>query len=104
MQNVIFKDLGIIDYKTAWDYQEKLLQQNVSVKSAIRNDAALAGKMDTQNYFLLCEHEPVYTLGKSGDMKNVSRFGRGEGRKFLGGKFCLLINVIVYAKFIKLCI
>ncbi len=71
MQNVIFKDLGIIDYKTAWDYQEKLLQQNVSVKSAIRNDAALAGKMDTQNYFLLCEHEPVYTLGKSGDMKNV---------------------------------
>ena len=71
MQNVIFKDLGIIDYKTAWDYQEKLLQQNVSVKSAIRNDATLAGKMDTQNYFLLCEHEPVYTLGKSGDMKNV---------------------------------
>ena len=71
MQNVIFKDLGIIDYKTAWDYQEKLLQQNVSVKSAIRNDAALAEKMDTQNYFLLCEHEPVYTLGKSGDMKNV---------------------------------
>ena len=71
MQNVIFKDVGIIDYKTAWDYQEKLLQQNVSVKSAIRNDAALAGKMDTQNYFLLCEHESVYTLGKSGDMKNV---------------------------------
>ena len=71
MQNVIFKDLGIIDYKTAWDYQEKLLQQNVSIKTAIRNDAAVAEKLDTQNYFLLCEHEPVYTLGKSGDMKNV---------------------------------
>ena len=71
MQNVIFKDLGIIDYKTAWDYQEKLLQQNVSIKTAIRNDAAIAEKLDTQNYFLLCEHEPVYTLGKSGDMKNV---------------------------------
>lgn len=71
MQNVIFKDLGIIDYKTAWDYQESLLQQNVSVKTAIRNDASLAGKLDTTNYLLLCEHEPVYTLGKSGDMKNV---------------------------------
>ena len=71
MQNVIFKDLGIIDYKTAWDYQEKLLQQNVSIKTAIRNDVAVAKKLDTQNYFLLCEHEPVYTLGKSGDMKNV---------------------------------
>lgn len=71
MQNVIFKDLGIIDYKTAWDYQENLLQQNVSVKTAIRNDAAMAEKLDTTNYLLFCEHEPVYTLGKSGDIKNV---------------------------------
>ena len=71
MQNVIFKDLGIINYKEAWDYQEKLLQKNVSIKSAIRNDVTLAGKLDTENYFLLCEHTPVYTLGKSGDMKNV---------------------------------
>ena len=71
MQNVIFKDLGVIDYKEAWDYQEKLLQQNVSIKSAIRNDIALTGKPETENYFLLCEHTPVYTMGKSGDMKNV---------------------------------
>lgn len=71
MQPVIFKDLGIIDYKTAWDYQEKLLQQNVAIKSAIRNDESLAATLDTTNYFLLCEHTPVYTLGKSGDMKNV---------------------------------
>ncbi|MFN0083369.1 MAG: lipoyl(octanoyl) transferase LipB [Ferruginibacter sp.] len=71
MQNVIFKDLGINDYKTAWDYQENLLQQNVSVKTAIRNDAAMAQKLDTTNYLLFCEHEPVYTLGKSGNMKNV---------------------------------
>ena len=71
MQSVIFKDLGLIDYKTAWDYQEKLLQQNVAVKSLIRNDQTLATKIDTQHYFLLCEHLPVYTLGKSGDMKNV---------------------------------
>lgn len=71
MQNVIFKDLGIINYKEAWDYQEKLLQKNVSIKSAIRNNVTLAGKPETENYFLLCEHTPVYTLGKSGDMKNV---------------------------------
>ena len=71
MQSVIFKDLGLIDYKTAWDYQEKLLQQNVAVKTALRNDPSLATKIDTQHYFLFCEHQPVYTLGKSGDMKNV---------------------------------
>lgn len=71
MQSVIFKDLGVIDYKSAWDYQEKLLKQNVAVKSAIRNDETLVTKLDTIHYFLLCEHLPVYTLGKSGDMKNV---------------------------------
>ena len=71
MQSVIFKDLGVMDYKTAWDYQEKLLQENVAVKTAIRNDPSQAERIDTQHYFLLCEHTPVYTLGKSGDMKNV---------------------------------
>ena len=71
MQSVIFKDLGIIDYLSAWDYQEKLLRQNVDVKTALRNDPTQISKIDTQHYFLMCEHEPVYTLGKSGDMKNV---------------------------------
>lgn len=71
MQSVIFKDLGLIDYKTAWDYQEKLLQQNVAVKTMLRNDPFLTTEIDTQHYFLLCEHQPVYTLGKSGDMKNI---------------------------------
>lgn len=69
MQPVIFKDLGIIDYKTAWDYQEKLLQENTGIKSALR--ANPDQQLDTKNYFLLCEHLPVYTLGKSGDIANV---------------------------------
>jgi lipoyl(octanoyl) transferase len=78
-QKVIFKDLGIIEYKAAWDYQESLLNKNVSIKSEIRNaatshDSRLTtheSKLQTQNYFLLCEHPPVYTLGKSGKKENV---------------------------------
>ena len=83
-QKVIFRDLGLVEYKTAWDYQETLLQQNVQVKSAIRNWQSanqLPGSDDdldlqlshltTTNYFLLCEHPPVYTLGKSGKKENV---------------------------------
>ena len=80
-QEVIFKDLGIIDYKTAWDYQEELLQANVKVKSVIRN-GQFAGEGSAINYlpkafgttinhFLLCEHPSVYTLGKSGNIDNV---------------------------------
>ncbi len=71
-QPVIFEDLGLIDYKSAWDYQEKLLQQNVAVKSAARLIPDLpADKTDTKNYFLICEHSPVYTIGKSGNIDNV---------------------------------
>ena len=29
-QPVIFRDLGQMNYKTAWDYQESLLQENVN--------------------------------------------------------------------------
>ena len=70
-QTVIFKDLGIIEYKTAWDYQEGLLQDNVRIKSELRNDESQNSKLKTQNYFLICEHPPVYTLGKSGKKEHV---------------------------------
>ena len=73
MQRVKFTDLGIIDYKAAWDYQEELLQQNVLLKSAARknNPDYTVKDLPTQHYFLLCEHNPVYTLGKSGSMNNM---------------------------------
>ncbi len=78
MQQVLFKDLGIVDYQQAWDYQEELLQQNVKIKSAIRNSQInvynqqqAAGKLQTTNHFLICEHPPVFTLGKSGKIENV---------------------------------
>lgn len=76
-QTVIFKDLGIIDYKEAWDEQELLLQQNVQIKSAVRNGQPVNGaqvsnsQLQTTNFFLLCEHPPVYTLGKSGKKEHV---------------------------------
>lgn len=77
MQQVIFEDLGIINYKSAWDYQEELVKKNVDIKSKLRkietNGEAqtLNQKFPTSNYLLFCEHLPVYTLGKSGHMENV---------------------------------
>lgn len=83
-QRVVYKDLGLVKYKEAWDYQESLLQANVKVKSlwmsrerATANGNADTGMneegvaADTTSYFLLCEHPPVYTLGKSGRVENV---------------------------------
>ncbi len=31
-RTVAFEDLGIIDYKEAWDYQEKLFREIVDIK------------------------------------------------------------------------
>lgn len=80
-QTVLFRDLGQMDYKTAWDYQERLLQENVRLKSvqslemkAYRSGSEVDNQEDrpeTTNYLLFVEHPPVYTLGKSGKMENV---------------------------------
>ncbi len=84
-QKVIFEDLEIINYKSAWDYQEELVKKNLDIKSKARklgsNHPELSEseiqslKIDlqnsTSNYLLFCEHPPVYTLGKSGHMENV---------------------------------
>ncbi|MEO6610682.1 MAG: lipoyl(octanoyl) transferase LipB [Chitinophagaceae bacterium] len=81
-QPVIFRDLGQMEYQSAWDYQEKLLQENLGKKSEARNRVANAGLTapgldieipgeTTQHYLLFVEHPPVYTLGKSGNKDNV---------------------------------
>jgi lipoyl(octanoyl) transferase len=73
-QAVIFRDLGNIDYKTAWDYQESLLQQNVQIKSDARKleeNPAPIREVATSNYLLFVEHPPVYTLGKTGNIENA---------------------------------
>lgn len=65
---VVFQDLGLIDYKKAWDLQERLFKEDVDLKIAIRKGEA--GK-STKNYLLFCEHPHVFTLGKSGDENHL---------------------------------
>ncbi|MFO0494519.1 MAG: lipoyl(octanoyl) transferase LipB [Flavobacteriia bacterium] len=61
-------DLGLIDYKEAWDLQEKLFQKTVQQKIDIRNGDP---SIQTSNYIIFCEHPHVYTLGKSGSEENL---------------------------------
>jgi lipoyl(octanoyl) transferase len=77
-QTVIFRDLGRMEYKTAWDYQESLLKENVRRKSAVSSQQSeplmpepLNPLPETEHYLLFVEHPPVYTLGKSGNIDNV---------------------------------
>ena len=69
MQKVHFQDLGLIDYKEAWDYQEELFKANVDAK--IENRRADKTVTPTKSHLLFCEHPHVYTLGKSGDESHL---------------------------------
>ena len=67
-KKVAIQDLGLMDYKQCWDYQEQLFQQTVDLKIKNRREAT---SLETPNHFLFVEHPHVYTLGKSGDMTNL---------------------------------
>ncbi len=69
-KKVIFKDLGLIDYKKAWDYQEKIFNETISVKLQNRDLPEKEQKI-TDNYLLFCQHPHVYTLGKSGKEEHL---------------------------------
>ena len=70
ISEVIFQDLGKIDYKEAWEYQEKLFEKIVSLKRQNR-DLPNEKQLQIKNHLLFCEHPHVYTLGKSGSENNL---------------------------------
>lgn len=87
-REVIFEDLGRMDYRAAWDYQEALLQEAIRLKTAAAhlryqeaagpatwdegtNDPSGGMVPETTHHLLLTEHPPVYTLGKSGKPQNI---------------------------------
>jgi len=72
MQKVKHINLGLIDFKEAWDYQEELFQAIIDVKRANRKleNEGLALEQ-TQSKLIFCEHPHVFTLGKSGQQSHL---------------------------------
>lgn len=71
MRQIHFYDLGNIEYGKAWQLQEELLKEAVSEKSKRITGGDSYAPQPIKNYLLFCEHPHVYTLGKSGDEKNL---------------------------------
>jgi lipoyl(octanoyl) transferase len=67
---VYFQNLGLIDYKKAWDYQEHLFNHIIEEK-LLNRERSFEDQTLTSNYLLFCQHPHVYTLGKSGDTNNL---------------------------------
>ncbi|HNX11573.1 MAG TPA: lipoate--protein ligase, partial [Paludibacteraceae bacterium] len=57
-----YDDWGLIEYKQAWEKQEKLFTETLNRK---------AEGLQTENHLIFCEHPHVYTLGRSGDENNM---------------------------------
>lgn len=69
---VIFQDLGLVDYQSAWDYQTSIHKTLVDRKLANREHTKAGLPTQVQEHYLLfCEHPPVYTLGKSGSLDHL---------------------------------
>lgn len=70
MRNVIYRDLGEIDYQKAWDYQTELFKEVINRKVENRK-LEEAQQVDQNSYFLVCEHPHVYTLGRNGKEEHL---------------------------------
>lgn len=69
-KQVLFQDLGLMDYKVCWEYQESLFNETIAQKIANRN-LEPKQQVETKNHLLFVEHPHVYTLGKSGDASHL---------------------------------
>jgi len=67
-QIISFRDLGLIDYKEAWNIQEESLSNIVREK--LGTDKGMSPFPGSQILYF-CEHPHVFTLGKSGENQNL---------------------------------
>ena len=65
-----FINLGLIDYKKAWDFQLEIFNRILTTKAENRN-LPENEQLKTENHVIFCEHPHVFTLGKSGDERNL---------------------------------
>jgi len=63
-------DWGHIDFKTAWDKQTVLFNSIIDEKLKNRKIDENQKKL-TKNYLIICQHNHVFTIGKSGDEKHL---------------------------------
>ncbi len=77
LPQVRFQDMGHISYQAAWDYQFEIQKKLIEAKRQKRELAekipqSADNQIFTQNHQLLfCEHNPVFTLGKSGSIDHL---------------------------------
>lgn len=67
-KTVYFEDLGTTDYRQAWELQTRLFDRTRARKTANRT---AEHPLPTEDFLLLTQHPPVYTLGRHGDPSHL---------------------------------
>ena len=67
-KKIILRDIGKSSFSDAWEYQEDIFKKIIDQK--IKNRSSNI-KMETNNFLIITEHNPVYTIGKSGNISNL---------------------------------
>jgi lipoyl(octanoyl) transferase len=68
--SVIYKDIGLKDYKETWDFQADIFNELVDRKKLRAGDDDFTGNL-VPGTMIFVEHPHVYTLGKSGSENNL---------------------------------
>jgi len=69
LKKVKFLDWGTLPYNNAWENQTQLFNKEVERKIFQRNNPE--DKTEAQHHLIFVEHPHVYTLGKTGSLKNL---------------------------------
>ena len=67
-KKVTYNNIGLIEYKKAWHYQEGLFNEILTAKE---HNKKSDDRVLVSNHLLFCEHPHVYTIGKSGNNENL---------------------------------
>lgn len=65
--SVKYEDIGLMDYKEAWDYQAIIFKEHIIGKKERGNE----DRSDKPGTLIFVEHPHVFTLGKSGSENNL---------------------------------
>ncbi len=67
-KKIILRDIGKSSFSDAWEYQEDIFKKIIDQKIKNRSNE---NKKETNNFLIITEHNPVYTIGKSGNISNL---------------------------------
>ncbi len=68
--SVLYQDIGVKDYKEAWELQDKIFRKLIDNKLHENQSNSLEKNSDSGT-LIFVEHPHVYTLGKSGSENNL---------------------------------